>query len=222
MLDLDKPVRPHNTSKDLPGAAALLLTGTGFIEAQEARGAQEAVESQTLPTPNARVREQYEALGFVFGEPFADDPLFCFVTMPKGWEKRRTDHSMHNDIVDAAGNVRGSFFYKASFYDRSADLHAPNIRYRVREHYDDGPRTEDRYDQHKIVHYKVIDTANDNIILYDVKRIVEAVPPSKGGDHRAFWNAHEELTKQIFDECKTWLSENFPDWTSPAAYWPTV
>lgn len=215
------PVRPRNTSKDLPGAAALLLTGTGYIEAQEARGAQEAVESHTLPTPNARVREQYETLGFVFGEPFADDPLFCFVTMPQGWTKCRTNHSMHNDIVDAAGNVRGSFFYKAAFYDRKADLYAPNIRYRIREHYD-GPRTEDSYDRHKVVHYEVIDTARADTVLHTVSRRVNAVPPSKGGDHQAFWSEREQLTEQVFAECKVWLTDHFPDWTNPAAYWPTV
>lgn len=214
--------KPRNTAKELPHLAEVLAFGTGLIEAQEAQGAREAAASESLPTPRQPEREQYEALGFVFGEPFADDRLFCPVTLPAGWTKRRTSHSMHTDIVDAAGNVRGSFFYKAAFYDRDAILYPARSRYRIREHFDDGPRPDDSYDRYKVVHYEVIDTANADAVLHDVKRTVDVTPPTQGGDHAAFWNAQQQVKDAVFDECKSWLAERFPDWTNPAAYWPTT
>lgn len=88
----------------------------GGIEAQEKRGQVEQAKKQTLPQDLKRA--EFEALGFVFGEPL--DDLFVNVTFPTGWEKKPTDHSMWTDIVDETGKKRGAIFYKAAFYDRSA------------------------------------------------------------------------------------------------------
>ena len=40
--------------------------------------------------------------------------------MPQGWTRRATDHDMHSEILDEAGKIRISVFYKAAFYDRRA------------------------------------------------------------------------------------------------------
>jgi hypothetical protein len=93
--------------------------GPARIEAMERDGQQQLVHSDRLPTDR---RGDFEALGFTFGEPDPDDPLFCPATLPDGWEKRSTDHSMGSVIVDPLGRERVSIFYKAAFYDRSAQV----------------------------------------------------------------------------------------------------
>jgi hypothetical protein len=201
-------------------ACEMLLFGSdAAIKRQERLGAQEAVESTTLPTPDAETRTQYEALGFVFGETAPGDDLFCNVTMPAGWKKQRTDHSMHNDIVDAQGRRRGSFFYKAAFYDRKADLHAPIYRYNVREFYDSKrERPEDPYDNYAKIRIDVIDNATD-AILFTSTRLVDLLSPEKGGDRATWWAANDTLKKQARDECVAWLTDNYPEFRSHAAYW---
>ena len=94
---------------------------SGAIEVQEAQGQRELVGSTQLPTkisPDDR-KAMVEA-GVVFGDVTPGDKLFCQATLPSGWVKRATDHSMWSELVDASGKVRASIFYKAAFYDRSA------------------------------------------------------------------------------------------------------
>ncbi len=98
---------------------AIVAQTPGGIELQEAAGQAALVGTRDL-LPRDCPREQLEALGFVFGED-ADD-LFVNVTLPKGWRKKATDHSMWSDLLDDKGVKRGSIFYKAAFYDRSAFL----------------------------------------------------------------------------------------------------
>lgn len=218
--------KPRDTTKDIDSIALLAMCiGTGAIEHQERQGQREAVASESLPTPReGDVRAQYEALGFVFGEAFADDPLFCPVTMPPGWTKRRTDHSMHNDIVDAAGNKRGSFFYKAAFYDRDAILYAPNRRYNVRQRYPERDDGVDFYERSKMIVVQVEDSATGSV-LHVVTRDVQAPIPNeverRGGlVHRAWWDEQRVMEKDAFADASTWLAKHFPDHANPGAYWP--
>jgi hypothetical protein len=89
-----------------------------YIEGQEARGQREVVNSDRIPT-KGNVKE-LEALGFVLGDVDPRDELFRSVTLPAGWSRAGTGHSMYSDIVDANGRPRVSIFYKAAFYDRDA------------------------------------------------------------------------------------------------------
>lgn len=102
-----------------------LIKGTtaGTIEGQEARGQHSFVTSDTLPVDGlSRCRPVLEAAGAVFGEVCPKDPIFQFVTLPPGWSKKPTDHSMWSILVDAEGKERAAIFYKAAFYDRSAHI----------------------------------------------------------------------------------------------------
>lgn len=95
----------------------------GGIERQEARGQQELVNSEVLPTDGLfRNKAEFEALGFVIGEVVQGDPIFTNVKLPAGWKKQATDHSMWSKLVDETGKERASIFYKAAFYDRSAHI----------------------------------------------------------------------------------------------------
>mgnify|MGYP000981072513 CR=1 FL=1 len=92
---------------------------SGYIEEQEAAGQSQLVTSDRLPV-RAGGDEQYLALGFTFGNPDPDDRLFRPATLPPGWKREASDHSMWSYLVDEHGRRRVAIFYKAAFYDRDA------------------------------------------------------------------------------------------------------
>lgn len=126
---MTSPIR--NTTTD-PATPFLVLLdgldgngGSGAIKAMEKQGQQQLVNSDRLPTNgNNGDRDgnddAYLALGFTFGEPDADDPMFRPATLPSGWKREASDHDMWSYIVDELGRRRVAIFYKAAFYDRSA------------------------------------------------------------------------------------------------------
>lgn len=96
---------------------------SGAIERSEARGQQELVSSEVLPTRlNGDKKEDFEKIGIKFGEICEDDDMFQEVTLPAGWKKVPTDHAMWSNLVDDKGRKRAGIFYKAAFYDRSAHM----------------------------------------------------------------------------------------------------
>lgn len=115
------PQRPTNTSAIDPAEhllSALVLGATGSIEAQEAAGQREIVNSTSIPTDCPA--DELEALGFTLGHVHEDDPLFRDAVLPEGWTREGSDHAMWSYIVDAEGFCRVAIFYKAAFYDRRA------------------------------------------------------------------------------------------------------
>ena len=109
-----------NATERMLQAPNLLDGLPGMIEASEANGQRKLVASCQLPTSIHGDVKTLEQDGVVFGDVCKGDPLFRDATLPEGWEKRATDHSMWSELVDADGNVRASIFYKAAFYDRDA------------------------------------------------------------------------------------------------------
>lgn len=105
---------------------SMLLLATGDPDAvigqQERAGQQQLVHSDRLPTELHSPREDFEALGFSFGDPDPHDPLFMPATLPDGWKREASDHDMGSYVVDELGRRRVSVFYKAAFYDRKADM----------------------------------------------------------------------------------------------------
>jgi hypothetical protein len=96
--------------------------GTGrYIEEMEQQGQHQLVHSDRLPTRlNFSKEEDFLAAGFTFGEPDPQDPLFRPATLPEGWKREGSDHSMWSYIVDDKGRQRVRVFYKAAWYDRDA------------------------------------------------------------------------------------------------------
>lgn len=93
----------------------------GGIEMQEARGQKALCESTLLPKEiMVGTRKEFEDLGIKFGEEV--DDLFVDATLPEGWKKEGTDHSMWSHIVDEKGKEIAAIFYKAAFYDRRAHM----------------------------------------------------------------------------------------------------
>jgi hypothetical protein len=100
----------------------------GGIEAQEKTGQALLVASSNMPKEMWPSREAFEKIGFKFGNEV--DELFLSASLPPGWTKAATDHSMHSKILDEQGRERVSVFYKAAFYDRKANANLIH-RYRV-------------------------------------------------------------------------------------------
>ena len=112
----------ENTSKRDPllhPLGAMSEGSSDYITRLEADGQQQLVNSDRLPV-NSDGDAAYLDLGFTFGEPDPSDPLFRPATLPQGWRREGSDHSMWSYIVDETGRKRVAIFYKAAFYDRDA------------------------------------------------------------------------------------------------------
>lgn len=114
------PNSPRNTSDLDPFEKLLVAMDDNGIEAQERRGQQELLRSEVLPAEALDGIEAFTVLGFTFGDLVPGDELFREATLPEGWRREGSDHSMHSYIVDTRGLRRVSVFYKAAFYDRKA------------------------------------------------------------------------------------------------------
>jgi hypothetical protein len=125
MSESSIPQQITNTARKPDPIELLTMLGGGAgagIEAQEKRGQSEVVRSEQLPVRSGG-DQQYLDLGFTFGEADKRDPLFRPATLPAGWKKQATDHSMWTEIVDELGRKRVAIFYKAAFYDRDAHMY---------------------------------------------------------------------------------------------------
>jgi hypothetical protein len=98
---------------------------SGYIEEMESAGQSQLIHSTSLPAEILHsTREEFEALGFVFGD---QDDLFMQATLPEGWRKEGSDHAMWSHVVDERGLKRVNVFYKAAFYDRKAHMSLANV-----------------------------------------------------------------------------------------------
>lgn len=123
---------PENTSKTWSPEMLLLTAlsegGTdSYITGMEAAGQRQLIESTSLPTDTSDSDADFVAVGFAFGEPDPGDPIFRPATLPEGWGRKGSDHSMWSYLVDEHGRRRVSVFYKAAFYDRSAFMRLKTV-----------------------------------------------------------------------------------------------
>ncbi len=163
----------------------------GGIERQEAQGQAKFVASETLPIECKNVsRDAMIALGFVFGPPV--DDLFVSCTLPPGWTKRATEHAMWSELLDAQGRTRASMFYKAAFYDRAAFMRFDS-RYRL-ESYAEGSTDDMRA-----------------CLVRDGNTVLKLFGERASRDY--------EVGEKLEAEGLAWITERFPNWRDPLAYW---
>jgi hypothetical protein len=176
---------------------AMAISRPGGIEAQEAAGQSEFCATDVLPKECPR--KELESFGVKFGADH--DDLFVNVTLPAGWKKKATDHSMYSDLLDDQGRKRASIFYKAAFYDRRADMHlVRRYKYEQFESCDaNGAPTE--YGRH--THFACV--AKDD----------DAVLQSFGLRGKDDYNTGGQLRAAA----RAWLTERFPKWEDATAYW---
>lgn len=109
------------------------------IKRQERDGQRQLVNSEMLPTDHGD-DTPWLALGFTFGSPDKNDPLFQPATLPEGWHREGGNHAMWSYLLDQHGRQRVGIFYKAAFYDRSAHMHLESLDWYVTKHVEyDGP-----------------------------------------------------------------------------------
>jgi hypothetical protein len=126
------------------------------------------------------------------------DPMFQYVTLPKGWKKVGTDHSMWSNLVDEQGRKRAGIFYKAAFYDRSAHL-SLECRFSARYDYD-----------------RMANKGEIVGVVKDGEKVIYTTEVrSCSGKDRSDYELTDAATKDATD----WLSKNFPEWGDPTAYW---
>jgi hypothetical protein len=171
------------------------------IEGQERRGQAELVNADVLPTDGLiSNRETLEAMGVAIGAQVSGDPLFTNVTLPHGWRKQHTDHSMWSDLVDERGRIRAAIFYKAAFYDRSAKMH-PVTRFKIERDFDGA-------DASNTIVARVLDGES---VMFETLPVTLVKDDYKG---------KEAAEQAACKECKQWLADHgYPDFTNPAAYW---
>ena len=172
------------------------------VENMEREGHEKAIRQGLMPKEMCPAKEEWEKIGFVFKE--IDDDLMYSVTLPEGWSRRMTDHDMHSEIVDANGLVRGTMFYKASFYDRKANM-VLLPRYKITYKHDD-------LDDNSYV--TTIYFGNENEMLYVAGEVLERYDASV----EEFYVAQEER-RRLEEACKAYALENYPDYDSEFAYW---
>jgi hypothetical protein len=197
----------HNTPNLTPAAIQALALGQmdnfvaastpGGIEAQEAAGqAKLCAEAARLPI-NIMYQgkdpwEQVERFwGIKHGEVV--DKIFYSVTLPEGWSIKPTDHAMWNDLVDAAGHVRGNIFFKAAFYDYNSHMF---IASRYSTDYA-APEQRAASSRDEVHQYHVVDRLTGEKIY--------STALGTFGD--------------VSDDAHKWLKEHFP-LESGFAYWP--
>lgn len=183
-----------NTSADHP-LIKLVTSFEGGIEASEARGQQQLVNSDVLPVDASvhRKRATLEAWGVKFGDRVEGDELFVHVELPKGWKKARTDHSMWSNLLDDKDRVRAAIFYKAAHYDRKASINLCTL-YRVEVAFAERP------DERR---QGIVKDAKNNVLF------------------TTDWVERDEdyLKDSARDPATVWLNENKPGWEDPTKYW---
>ena len=180
------------------------LLGPPGIYAQEAREQRKLLASEDLPIDtNEQPREWFEEIGVVFGEPV--DDIFVKVTLPEGWSREGTSHSMWSYIVDAKGRRRIAVFYKGAFYDRKAHMRLdPRFNLNTESENPDP----DVWD------------SPSRVVVVDSGRPVSDEVKATTVYATAFV-AHDDYRakEKLRDECYTWLKERYPLYLDPTAYW---
>lgn len=179
---------------------AIVAATPGGIEAQEAAGQATMCLSSILPKECPRA--ELEKMGVKFGADH--DDLFVNVTLPAGWKKQATDHSMHSDLLDDKGRKRGSIFYKAAFYDRRADMYLL-LRYKVNNYVEcDAEGNKLTFDRNRRpTHWLTC--------VMDGETIIHTIGKREDRDYKTS-DAHREAAD-------AWLDDKFPQWRDATAYW---
>jgi hypothetical protein len=176
---------------------------------QEADGQSSFTKSETLPSDmSEEARKALEKSGVKFLGIVEDDPVFQYVELPEGWKKTPTSHSMWSDLVDANGKKRADIFYKAAFYDRSANLSIVR-RFNIQIDYEH-LREED------LAQAKVFD---NNEEIFSSESVPFPVPYKDVSDPQKRYEAEDEAKAKAFKEAEEWLEEKYPEWKDPSMYW---
>lgn len=198
----EKPGRHVRPQDALLILAEALVAGPDMaLDAAIERGQTELVNSVDLPS---RMQQGHsgkwpqpilEAAGVKF-DKHDGKSMFRGATLPQGWKKVRTGHSMWSHLVDDKGRVRAEIFYKSSFGDTEAFLRL-TVRFYVTSEFD---REGD--EQTKFI---VRDTGNNNAAIFTT----ESCPR----------DAKYDVYEGLREKARAWLKEHYPNHNDESAYW---
>lgn len=192
---------PEKSSNEENNLVTLL--GPMGIYAQESKEQRKLLASDDLPVDTqGQGRAMFERVGIVFGDPV--DELFVHVTLPEGWSRKGTSHSMWSYILDERGRQRILVFYKGAFYDRKAHMRMTRrflvtSEMKVEDDWDGGRR------------HVVEDAAKPVDNPKKTGEVIFASDYAASNDYDA-QDGHMKV-------CDAWLNEHFPLWEDPTAYW---
>jgi hypothetical protein len=193
------------------------------IYAQEARGQQALVTSTQLPVEGSpgHTREYrkeaqedekkaWALMGIEWGDA-QENELFRDATLPEGWKKERTDHSMWSDLLDEKGRKRAAIFYKAAFYDRKAHMHLER-RFHLSRVYKD--------DNDDLIQFQFEVTDCGKQVFLGPALESEPYPGHEDRDRHSAWVENKDkVVESAKAPAAEWLEERYPEWESYAAYW---
>lgn len=189
----------------------MVASTPGGIERQEAEGQSWMCGQPVLPKERYDFKEKAYLVkcGFKFLTEY--DDLFVNVVFPLGWTVKPSDsHSMWSSLLDAKGHMRGSIFYKAAFYDRSAKLRLES-RYAVNSEHRDTKDTADAL-------YACIQDAQSDVPVH-----FEMFPFTRyEEDDRNRYLASDgesSVRRDARDKLTAILQEKYPEWRDATAYW---
>lgn len=189
----------------------------GGIEAQEAQGQRDLVNSERLPKEinNHRFRgkdakEVYALAGIeVLGE---HDNIFLNVKLPTGWKLEPTDHSMWSKLLDEKGRERAAIFFKAAFYDYNAHF-SFTPRFRATVEPEDACKTDVSYEERDKM--KIYGRVYDGGAVVFQTEGREPIASS-----RDTWQAKDAQEKELRAAAENWLKESgYPEFGDPLKYW---
>jgi len=212
-----------NTSKLEKNIHWLFGGNPNAIERQEKEGQDQLVQSSIEKTQQLPINgngcdalEIYKLFGFeVLGKSEGDD-IFYDVKMPEGWRIEPTNHSMWSNLVDPNGGKRASIFYKAAFYDRSSFINRLNTKYTVDRKF---------FKRIKEDYYENI---NATPIIFSVLENGEEIHATDEAffkevyvkENHSQWHDNYDAFKIVVKmEAMDWVSNKFPNWEDPLAYW---
>ena len=188
--------------------AAVMGPGAALARA-ERQGLEANRCDETLPTNMGDQRPIFEKMGISFHGEVEGDPLFTKATLPPGWRKEHTGHSMGLVLLDDKGRERASIFYKAAFYDRNAHMSA-SYRYKAIPNYSDADYQE----------YARGVVCDGDVEIWTTDRVKITKENSRGVYNRTKGDYDVKPVRDAQrDKAAAWLDENRPGWKDPLARW---
>ena len=190
----------------------LLVGGDKAIPAQEKRGQTDLVESTSLPIKGSSdpefLKSPIKIAPFDQENPEKPGDLFRKATLPPGWTKRASDHSMWSYVCDENGCRRAAVFYKAAFYDREAFIRLEQ-RFYMKQDYSDASYAKADTE----ATFQVTDMGQG----YESKVIYSKTYPLP--DRETDRDAHYAASNAAKAEMEAAFKKRYPNFKDPNAYW---
>ncbi len=176
--------------------------------------------------PNSAI-PYYKKLGFTNIEKPKEHEYFVEADAPNGWTVEYEGYWTY--LYDNKHLQRFSFFSKQTPWDTDG-FTRPNTRYGIRRDWSMVNLSDMEADSK--VRYYVKDSDNglsgdDATRLYECKVVVvknnsrKYAPETEEAriERVKMYDKENDIEKTQIDECKKWLSENYPNWEDIYAYW---